>query len=130
MKKQVVYHAMTAVWSKAPPLTARCLSPLPGFKSRSWHLRKLPAAHAFSAGFKCWHCIHFRDELLNGLTVGRRVVSNKKIFHIPVGSHTSSFPFYLITELQLMPLMYLTDEINRHQRCSPHALVERQSLNS
>ena len=34
--------ALTAVWSKAPPLTVRCLSPLSGFESRSGHVRKLP----------------------------------------------------------------------------------------
>ena len=34
--------ALTAVWSKAPPLTVRCLSPLPGFESRRGHVRKLP----------------------------------------------------------------------------------------
>ena len=32
--------ALTAVWSK--PLTARCLSPLPGFESRPGYVRKLP----------------------------------------------------------------------------------------
>ena len=39
---QVLGPALTAVWSKAPPLTARCLSPLPGFESRPAHVRKLP----------------------------------------------------------------------------------------
>ena len=34
--------ALTAVWSKAPPLTARCLSPLHGFESQTGHVRKLP----------------------------------------------------------------------------------------
>ena len=34
--------ALTAVWSKAPPLTARCLSPLPGFEYRPGHVKKLP----------------------------------------------------------------------------------------
>ena len=34
--------ALMAVWSKAPPLTARCLSPLLGFKSRPGHVRRLP----------------------------------------------------------------------------------------
>ena len=32
--KQQSGPVLTAVWSKAPPLTARCLSPLPGFESR------------------------------------------------------------------------------------------------
>ena len=34
--------ALTAVWSKVPPLIARCLSPLPGFESRPGHVGKLP----------------------------------------------------------------------------------------
>ena len=38
----IVGPALTAVWSKAPPLTVRCLSPLPGFESRPGHVRKLP----------------------------------------------------------------------------------------
>ena len=35
--------ALTAVWSTASPLTARCLSPLPGFESRHGDVRNLPA---------------------------------------------------------------------------------------
>ena len=34
--------ALTAVWSKAWPLTASCLSPLSRFESQSGHVRKLP----------------------------------------------------------------------------------------
>ena len=34
--------ALSAVWSKAPGLTARCLSPLFGFESRPGHVGKLP----------------------------------------------------------------------------------------
>ena len=30
------------VWSRALPLTASCLSPLPGFESWPEHVRKLP----------------------------------------------------------------------------------------
>ena len=30
--------ALTAVWSKAPPLIARCVSPLPGFEYRPGHV--------------------------------------------------------------------------------------------
>ena len=29
-------------WSKELPLTASCLSPLPGFESRPGHVRRLP----------------------------------------------------------------------------------------
>ena len=38
----VLEPVLTGVWSKAPPLTARCLSPLPRFESRPGHVRKLP----------------------------------------------------------------------------------------
>ena len=38
----IVGPALTAVWPKASSLTARCLSPLPGFESRPGHVRKLP----------------------------------------------------------------------------------------
>ena len=34
--------ALMAMWSKALPLTARCCSPLPQFKSRPAHVGKLP----------------------------------------------------------------------------------------
>ena len=34
--------ALTAVWSKAPPLTTHCLSPLLGFEYPPGHVRKLP----------------------------------------------------------------------------------------
>ena len=34
--------ALMAVWSKASPLVAGCLSPLPGFESRPRHMRKRP----------------------------------------------------------------------------------------
>ena len=34
--------ALMAVWSKALPLTASYLSPLPGFESRPERVRKLP----------------------------------------------------------------------------------------
>ena len=34
--------ALTVVWSKALPLSARCLSPLPGFESWSGLVRNLP----------------------------------------------------------------------------------------
>ena len=43
LKGVSIYHrpALMAVWSKAPPLTARCLSPLPWFKSRHGHVQKV-----------------------------------------------------------------------------------------
>ena len=33
-QQRICRPALTAVWSKAPPLTAHCLSPLPGFEFR------------------------------------------------------------------------------------------------
>ena len=43
--------ALTAVWSKAPPLTARCLSPLPVLVSQPGHVRKLPVTWRLYSGF-------------------------------------------------------------------------------
>ena len=41
-----------AVWSiKASPLTARCLSQLPGFESRPGHVRKLPVTWGYAFVF-------------------------------------------------------------------------------
>ena len=34
--------AQMVKWSKSLPLTARCLSPLPGFDSQPVHVRKFP----------------------------------------------------------------------------------------
>ena len=38
---KVPWSQSFSVWSKAPPLTACCLSPLSGFESRPRHVRKL-----------------------------------------------------------------------------------------
>ena len=40
-------HAMMAVWSTALPLSASCLSPLPGFESWPWHVRKVPVTWSY-----------------------------------------------------------------------------------
>ena len=40
-----------AVWSKAPPLTACCLSPLPGLEFRPGHARRLPVIWGKAAFF-------------------------------------------------------------------------------
>ena len=41
-----------AVWSKALPLTASCLSPLSGFVSLPGHARKLPVTVRLGVGFR------------------------------------------------------------------------------
>ena len=43
--------ALTAVWSKVLPLTAHCLSPLPGFESWPGHVRKLPVTWGLGVVF-------------------------------------------------------------------------------
>ena len=42
---------MMALWSKAPPLSACCLSPLPGLESRPGHVRKLPVTWGWAVIF-------------------------------------------------------------------------------
>ena len=44
--------AMMAMWSKAPPLSARSLSPLSGLDTRSGHVRKLPVTLGIGGGFR------------------------------------------------------------------------------
>ena len=41
---------LMAGWTKALPLTASCLLPLPGFESQPGHVRKLPGTARFSKG--------------------------------------------------------------------------------
>ena len=43
--------SLMAVLSLAPPLTARCLSPLPGFESRHGHVRELPVTWGLAVVF-------------------------------------------------------------------------------
>ena len=43
--------ALTAVWSKAPPLTARCLSPLHGFEIPAWACEKVASDLGLGGGF-------------------------------------------------------------------------------
>ena len=40
--------ALMTVWSKAPPLTARCLAPLPGFE---WACEKVASDLGLGGGF-------------------------------------------------------------------------------
>ena len=41
-------HALMAVWSRALPLTANCLSPLPVFESHPEHVGKLPVTWGYA----------------------------------------------------------------------------------
>ena len=40
-----------AVWSRMLPLTARCLSPLPGYQSQPGHVRKFPVTYGLAVVF-------------------------------------------------------------------------------
>ena len=53
---------MMAVWSKALPLTACCLSPLPGIRIPSWACEKLPLV--IGGGFR-W-VLRFRPPVTTG----------------------------------------------------------------
>ena len=71
--------ALTAVWSKAPLLTARCLSPLLGFESRPGHVRKLPVTWGkavFFTGYSGF--LHYLQLASHELaTIGINVTKNK-----------------------------------------------------
>ena len=49
---------LMAVWSKALPQTAGCLSPLPGFASRPRHLRMLPVTWGWAVFFVGYSGFH------------------------------------------------------------------------
>ena len=71
--------ALTAVWSKAPPLTARCLSPLPGFESRPGHVRKLPVTWGWAVVFAGYSgFLHYLQLASHELaTIGINVTKNE-----------------------------------------------------
>ena len=68
-----------AVWSKAPPLTAHCLSPLPGFKSRPGHVRKLPVTWGWAVVFAGYSgFLHYLQLASHELaTIGINVTKNE-----------------------------------------------------
>ena len=70
--------ALTAVWSKAPPLTPRCLSPLSGFESRPGHVRELPVTWGSAVVFAGYsgflHYIQLASHEL--ATIGINVTKN------------------------------------------------------
>ena len=70
---------MTAVGSKAPPLTARCLSPLPGFESRSGHVGKLPVTWSEAVVFAGYSgFLHYLQLSSHELaTIGINVTKNE-----------------------------------------------------
>ena len=75
----VVGPALTAVWSKAPLLTARCLSPLPGLESRPGHMRKLPVTLDLTTVFARYSgFLHYLQLASHELpTIGINVTKNE-----------------------------------------------------
>ena len=71
--------ALTAVWPKAPPLTARCLSPLPGFESRPGHVGKLPVNWGLAVVFAGYSSfLHYLQLASHELAIiGINVTKNK-----------------------------------------------------
>ena len=71
--------ALTALWSKAPPLIARCLSPLPGFESQPGHVGKLPVtwgqAVVFAGYSGFFHYLQLASHEL--AIIGMNVTKNK-----------------------------------------------------
>ena len=76
--------ALTAVWSKAPPLTAHCLSPLPGFESRPGHVRELPVTWGWavvfvgSSGFLNYLQLASHELATIGINVTKNEMPNSK----------------------------------------------------
>ena len=89
--------ALTTVWSKAPPPTARCLSPLPGFESQPGHVRNLPVTWGYAVVFAEYSgFLHYLQLASHKLaTIGINVTKNK----IP----SSKCPY-----LKSKPSMYLS----------------------
>ena len=73
------WPALTALWSKAPPLIARCLSPLPGFESQPGHVGKLPVtwgqAVVFAGYSGFFHYLQLASHEL--AIIGINVTKNK-----------------------------------------------------
>ena len=67
------------MWSKAPPLIARCLSPLPGFESQPGHVGKLPVtwgqAVVFAGYSGFFHYLQLASHEL--AIIGINVTKNK-----------------------------------------------------
>ena len=74
-----------AVWSKAPPLTARCLSPLPGFEIRPGHVGKLPLTWGLGVVFAGYsgflHNLQLASHELDiiGINVTKNKIPNSSI---------------------------------------------------
>ena len=66
MKFQIiVVPALMAVWSKALPLNAGCLSPMPLFDSRPGHMSKLPVAWGEAVVFAGYSSFLHHIQLAN-----------------------------------------------------------------
>ena len=72
-----------AVWSEAPPLTASCLSPLPGFESRPGHV-KVASDLGLGGGFAGYSgFLHYLQPVSHELaTIGINVTKNGKILYL------------------------------------------------
>ena len=70
---------MMAVYSKALPLTASCLSTLPGFESHPGHVRKLPVTWGKAVVFAGYSSFFHQLQLASHDFVARwlKVMKNK-----------------------------------------------------
>ena len=77
--------ALTTVWSKAPPLIAHCLSPLPGFESQPGHMGKLPVTwgqavvFAGYSGFLHYLQLASQELAIIGINVTKNKIPNPNL---------------------------------------------------
>ena len=103
--------ALTAVWSKAPPLTARCLSPLPGFRIPAWACEKVASDFELGGGFRRGTPVS--PPLLTTLpshelaTIGINVTKNEIPNPKPMGTIMISIPNFLRQQISSGPSSHL-----------------------
>ena len=80
-----------AVWPKALPLTARCLSPQSGFETHPGHVRKLPVAWGYAKVLaKYFGFLHqLQPACLDLLPIGQEKVTKNEIL-IPNSTYPGS----------------------------------------
>ena len=84
----IIIYALTAVWSKAPPLIARCLSPLPWFESQPGHVGKLPVTWGQAvvfvgySGFLHYLQLASHELAIIGINVTKNKIPNQIIIII------------------------------------------------
>ena len=78
--------ALTAVWSKAPPLSAHCLPSLPGFDSRPGHVKRFASDLGLGGGFAGYSgFLHYLQLACHELaTIGINVTKNKIQIQKPI----------------------------------------------